>query len=676
MHPPSFRFLFYIGVWCVTAISASVEKSWSQQRLHPSYTILDWKGSQMLHDFVIQKLHRCYQHRDSLLQEACQHHHIAPYQQHMLQRYLALLGTMPARTALHARVLDTLWESGYRIEKLVFESTPHHHVTANLYIPVGKGPFPGILFCCGHEAAAKATLTYQQTAIRLALQGFVVLVPDPIAQGERVQLTDTTGHPLTRGSTTEHTLLTSGALLVGNSVVKTELWDNIRAIDYLCTRAEVDSSRIGCIGNSGGGTQVAYLIPVDRRIKAAVISSYVTRRERSLALLGPQDGCQWLPGEGKAGLDISDYLIMFAPKPVLILAGRYDFVDFNGTCDVYHELQQVYRLLKAPDHIGLFAYDDGHGIQTPKQLAAVQWFRRWLHPARQPAEVQEPQTLPEAALQVTPTGQVNTSFPDEITLPAQTRSLAEACRLARKAWLHDSARARYQQMLRQKLGLSTSLAPLADTQQMGSFTKDGFHFQKIILRGPGFPPIPCIAGFPESTSPVTRIRIYFSEKGQSFILDNDTLLKRLAAGGYALLTADLRGMGETTDISTQNDPKYMNREYRNAMLSLFVGLPLPGQRVEDVLHVLLFVDQYTPWRQLPVEVDAGGPAAEAALLAAALNNRIHQLNLSNLPHRLTDFLLHSTTPDQLSYVIPDALKNMDFPEIIQFVGPQKIHLQP
>src|SRR5699024_2875029 len=142
--------------------------------------------------------------------------------------------------------------------------------------------------------------------------------------------------------TTEHTLLASGANLVGTNVVAYELWDNKRGLDYLCSLPIVDTSRLGCLGNSGGGTQTAYFIPRDPRIKVAAVASYVTRRERTLLLLGPQDGCQWLPEESKYGLDISDFLLMFAPKPMLILAGKYGFVDYGGTEDVYQELKHFY----------------------------------------------------------------------------------------------------------------------------------------------------------------------------------------------------------------------------------------------------------------------------------------------------------------------------------------------
>src|SRR5690606_3024372 len=152
------------------------------------------------------------------------------------------------------------------------------------------------------------------------------LVIDPISQAERHQLTDEDGKPSTRGGTTEHTLVNAASNLVGSGAVAYQLWDNIRGLDYLETRSEVDKNRIGCLGNSGGGTQTTYFIGFDDRIKVAAPCSFISSRERNFELFGANDGCQHVPGEGQAGLELTDFMIMFAPKPLLILAGRYDFI--------------------------------------------------------------------------------------------------------------------------------------------------------------------------------------------------------------------------------------------------------------------------------------------------------------------------------------------------------------
>jgi cephalosporin-C deacetylase-like acetyl esterase len=652
---------------CLLLLSFGIQPVFAQR----SYNILDWKSHTTLYHYVIHQLHRQYASRDSALKKALQTNTLAGYQTVCRKRYFKLLGGFPAKTPLHPQVTGTVQEKGYRIEKVVYESFPHHHVTANLYIPDGRGPFPGILFFCGHEATAKATTTYQQTSILLAKHGFVVLTIDPISQGERYQFTGPTGHPLTRGGTTAHTLLASGSNLVGTSVVAYQLWDNERGLDYLCSLKEVDTSRLGCIGNSGGGTQAAYFIPYDPRIKAAAVCSYVTRRERTLELLGPQDGCQWLPGESGAGLDISDYLIMFAPKPVLILAGRYGFVDFSGTRDVYGELKEVYRHLHQPEKVGLFAYDDGHGIQIPKQEAAVRWFCHWFFHDNRPIGETDVHTLPEAALQVTKSGQVNSAFKDEATIQTHNLSLADSWKQPRRQLLETSSPEAYRKMIRKVLAIGPS-TPVLDTQQMGTLQKDGYQFQKLILRRKGQPPLPCLLAYAPGNRKEQKLMILLSAKGKKSVLQNDSLISAYAARGDALLVADLRGMGETSDEPAFNDKKYDNSEYRVAMLSLFIGHPLPGQRTEDIFTLLNYCKSDPHLKSLPVTIRASGVAAEPALLAAALDTRIDALQLVHTVPSFYTLLDHPMMQDQYAYIIPDVLRYFDLAGLVKFVGKNRV----
>lgn len=118
---------------------------------------------------------------------------------------------MPERTPLKGRVTGTLDREGYRVEKVIYESRPDHHVTGNLYLPKeGKPPYPGVLVPCGHSHNGKAYNDYQAVSILLATHGFVVLCYDPIGQGERIQTFDEKGEPAAWG-TTEHTLTDIGA---------------------------------------------------------------------------------------------------------------------------------------------------------------------------------------------------------------------------------------------------------------------------------------------------------------------------------------------------------------------------------------------------------------------------------------------------------------------------------
>ncbi len=652
-------FLFILSLVAYTSVYAQT-----------SYKVLDWQSNTTLYKYLTHVLHKQYVHRDSLLHEALKQNTLSEYQADCRKNYLNILGPVPEETPLSAQITGTIQRAGYRIEKVIYESFPNHHVTANLYVPDGKGPFPGVLLFNGHEATAKATITYQQTAILFARHGFVVLSIDPISQGERFQLTDSEGRPLSRGGTTGHTLLASGSNLVGTNVVAYQFWDNKRGLDYLCSLKKVDTSRLGCLGNSGGGTQTAYFIPADPRIKVAAVSSYITRRERTLELLGPQDGCQWLPDESKAGLDISDYLVMFAPKPVLILAGRYDFVDYNGTRDVYRELKKVYQKLNHPDKVKLFAYDNGHGIQKPKQEVAVQWFRRWLYKDSAPVIEDILPTLSPHELNATKTGQVNTDFKNEMNIQDRNLDLAEKWKAEREDFLKQASQKEIQNKLRALLRITPNPATI-DTQQMGHFRKAGYLFEKLILRKKGQPPIPCYLS-DGGNKPTSKRVIILDKAGKQAVLQNDSLIRSHYENGDLLLLADLRGMGETADNPVDNPKKYYNSEYRNAMLALFVGRPLPGQRVEDIATLINYVKSVPEFNRLPIEIQASGPAAEAALLAKVLDDRINHLVLLDSLPSFMDLLNNPILKEQYSYVIPEVLRYFDLPDLIKYAGMEKV----
>jgi Acetyl xylan esterase (AXE1) len=280
---------------------------------------------------------------------------------------LQALGGLPERTPLNAQVMGVLDRGDYKIEKIIFESQPRFYVTANLYLPQkGQPPYPGILFPLGHELGAKANPTWQQMLGSLAKKGYVALAWDTVGQGERVQLYDSDfGESKVFRSTTEHTIMGIQCLLAGDNLARYTVWDGMRALDYLLSRKEVDPDRIGCTGNSGGGTHTAYLAALDDRIKVAAPSCYLTSWRRLLETIGPQDAEQTLPPWLLYGLDHADFVYAFAPKPYLILSAIRDFFSISGARETYEEAKRVYALLGAQEKLSMVEADDVHGTANP-----------------------------------------------------------------------------------------------------------------------------------------------------------------------------------------------------------------------------------------------------------------------------------------------------------------------
>ncbi|MDP6044957.1 MAG: xylan esterase, partial [Phycisphaerae bacterium] len=173
---------------------------------------------------------------------------IVEYQKRQKAFFEKQLGAWPKRTPLNAQVVGKIQRPGFTVEKIIFESQPKHYVTAAMFLPdpkKHKPPYPGVLVPCGHSALGKGCDLYQRAGALLALNGMAALVFDPIDQGERGQLLDSKGRPPFWG-TKAHTMVGVGSTLLGRNTAWFEIWDGMRAIDYLQSRREVDPKRIGC----------------------------------------------------------------------------------------------------------------------------------------------------------------------------------------------------------------------------------------------------------------------------------------------------------------------------------------------------------------------------------------------------------------------------------------------
>ena len=254
---------------------------------------------------------------------------IRAYQKRLREFFIKQLGGFPERTPLNAKTTGIIQVDGYRIEKVIYESVPGHHITANLYLPEGKGPFPAVVVASGHSRTGKVADYNQRYAIIMAQHGMAALAFDPIGQGERSQNLDEQGQPTFKGTTTEHFLMGVGSTLVGRNTARYRIWDAMRSIDYLVSRPEIDAKKIGMTGCSGGGTLTSYTMALDDRVACAAPSCYLTTFRRLIETIGPQDAEQNIFGQIAYGLDHPDYVILRAPRPTLIVTTTDDFFDIE-----------------------------------------------------------------------------------------------------------------------------------------------------------------------------------------------------------------------------------------------------------------------------------------------------------------------------------------------------------
>jgi len=245
---------------------------------------------------------------------------VAKYSANVRATLLDIVGGMPDTTApLNARITRTQQRDGYRIEHLIYESLPGLLVTALVYVPDGAGPFPAVLGTAGHSDVSKAEPVYQNAWVSFARRGFVVLAYDPPGQGERLEYFDPAkGTSRVGVGTREHSMTGQQLLLTGSHLARYMVQDGRRAMDYLRTRPDVDASRVAVAGNSGGGTQAAYLAAFEPRLAAIVSSCYMTSWQYMWQTPGPQDAEQVIPGFLSRGLDFGDFALAAVPRGFLI----------------------------------------------------------------------------------------------------------------------------------------------------------------------------------------------------------------------------------------------------------------------------------------------------------------------------------------------------------------------
>jgi len=306
----------------------------------------------------------------------------AAYCRDVRQKFRQVVGDLPDDGgAARSFVTGTVDCGSYRVDAVLIESLPDHYATANFYYPAASarpaGPLPAILFLCGHAPEGKASPTYVSFCVEAAMNGFCVLAVDPFGQGERRvrSLDGEDGQPW-RDAVDAHCYLDQKLALLGEHLGAYMLHDNVKALDYLLSRSEVDPKRVGVTGNSGGGTMSAYMGAFDDRIRAVAPSCYITELRALLHRLMAQDAEQCLPNFMREGLDHSDLVTAAAPRPYMISAAMFDFFPIDGVRDAYIEAKKLYRLMGSEDKLELYVALKGHGYWHDSREQVLRFFCR------------------------------------------------------------------------------------------------------------------------------------------------------------------------------------------------------------------------------------------------------------------------------------------------------------
>ncbi len=271
------------------------------------------------------------------------------------------LTPMPEKAPLNTHVFGRIEREDYTVEKVYFEAYPGFFTTGNLYRPKGrKGPFPGIVSPHGHWGRGRLENSEAGSVpgrcINFAKQGHVIFSYDMVGRCDS-------------GEQIDHAYGGEREALWGLSLMALQLWNAVRAVDFLETLPDVDTDRIGCTGASGGGTQTFMLTAIDDRIKVSAPVNMISAHMQGGCL------CENAPN---LRVDISNIEIgaLMAPKPLLLVSATGDWTKNTPTVE-YPAIRSVYAHFDAEDKVHEVQIDADHNYNKDSREAVYAWFGKW-----------------------------------------------------------------------------------------------------------------------------------------------------------------------------------------------------------------------------------------------------------------------------------------------------------
>jgi hypothetical protein len=647
----------------------------------PAEKIAGGEPGRMMQQYWLRQVDQATQRWKEEYEKRSTPEQIAAYQQRLREKFLEAIGGLPERTPLAPRVTAAVRRDGYRVEKVIFESQPRHYVTALLFLPDPQRhqpPYPGVLVPCGHALKAKAHAEYQSMGALLALSGMAALVFDPIDQGERGQYLGEGGWPKLAG-TRAHSLVGAACTLLGRNTARFEIWDGMRAIDYLQSRPEVDPQRIGCTGNSGGGTQTSYLMALDPRIKAAAPSCYLCGFPALLHTIGPQDAEQNIFGQLALGLDHADYVMLRAPMPVLLCAATKDFFDIHGTWDVFRSAKRLFTRLGYAERVDLLENAAGHNYNTLQRQGVVRWMARWLLAKDEPISEPAIAGLDDQEVLCTPEGQV-------MLLPGarSVYDLNEDCEneLAqrRAALWRSSDRKELLAEIRRLAGIRRlGDLPEPQVETFGSIQRDGYRIEKLVLRPEEGIGLPALRFVPAEKA--QRVVLYVHELGKEADAAAGGPIEKLVRAGDMVLAVDLPGTGQTQASKAGKAGKPGQRpplDVKAVYLAYLLGRSYVGLYAEDILVCTRYAaEQLGPGRASTVHLAAVGNVGVPALHAAALESDLFAtVTISRSLRSWSDVIHGRLSQDQIITAVHGALAHYDLPNLSALLGKKLSIVEP
>jgi pimeloyl-ACP methyl ester carboxylesterase/dienelactone hydrolase len=640
----------------------------------------------MMQEYLTARLRAVYAENTrrvmALDTEAAAREYIAQLQENMDR----IFGPLPERTDLNLRVTGELQRDGYKVRKLIFDSRPNFPVTANLYIPEGfEGPRPAVLAFCGHAAESKAYESYQAFVQALVRMGYITLIFDPMGQGERVQYHDGEGGSEVGRGVLEHNFIGRQQLLVGEFIGTWFVWDGIRAMDVLLAQDNVDLTRVGVTGNSGGGNMTVYAVATDPRITMSAPSCWVTSWHHNGVNEEPIDAEQCPLNALGLGIEQSDLLLARAPAPTILITQEQDFFDQRGSREAFKRMRHVYGLLGAADKLAYHVGPGVHGFWEDGREAMYAFFN---HHAGVNLTATEPELTyeDETDLLCTETGQVDTIGARSVfdftrarsRMLAQQRGNPSGAELRRRVgalldlpapegppeyrilrpWVQRGyARPKASQFILEtdiEFGAQAVVTKLEDHAR---------HARLLPGNGPALLYVPHLSCDEE--------------------LREDVFLRKLQQENEAFFACDYRGIGESRPDTCRPNSFFglYGNDYHYASYALMLGESYVAWRVHDLLCTL---DWMASFGYDEVHLVARGWGSIPGALTALLDDRVKRVTLINAPRSYSELAETRLQQWPLSAMLPHVLEHFDLPDVyreledkdLEIIAPWNATMEP
>jgi dienelactone hydrolase len=603
------------------------------------------------------------------------------------------LWPMPDKTPLNAVIHGKMDMGDYTIEKVYFESMPGFFVTGSLYRPKGKtGRVPGVLNPHGHwengrfydnkngilreiadgaerfEDSGRSPL--QSRCVQLARMGCVAFFYDMIGYADSQQIPQSLSHGFAKqrpemNSTENWGLFSPQAEEHLQSVMGLQTWDSIRALDFLLSLPDVDPTRVGVTGASGGGTQTFILCAIDPRPTVAFPAVMV-----STAMQGGctcENACLLRVNTGN--IEIAG---LFAPKPMGMTAAD-DWTKEMPTKG-FPEMQKLWAMLGAQDKVSLKpALHFGHNYNQVSRIAMYNWMNKQLGLGfKEPVIEKDFRRLTAEEMTVW-----DAQHPKPLGGPEFEKQLLRNWnedsqkKLQAASESADSFRALVKPAVDVMIQRTLAGAGPCEFETVEKFDKGSYLEIVGTIRNKGYEEeLPTLSLYPKDWK--GRTVIWLTEDGKDGLRDGDGLkadVKRLVDAGVAVMGIDMLYQGEFT----VGHPVLRTRRVKNpreaAAYTFGYNETLFAQRVNDVLTVLSLVKNHE--RQSTsidlVALDKTGPIA--AVARAQSEGAIRRLVVGN-----GDFRFGNVTDIQDVSFLPGGAKYGDLPGFLALGAPGETRL--